>query len=59
MEVVCLILGPKLLEMFFIILVSLTGQSAVLQEVVSVTMSNIRYSNAYHSILESTAVLSM
>ena len=32
------------------ILYSLTSLSAVLQEVVSVTVSTIQYSNAYHSI---------
>ena len=31
--------------------ISLTALSAVLQEVVSVTVSTIQYSNAYHSII--------
>ena len=37
------------LQMMYI-LYSLTSLSAVLQEVVSVTVSTIQYSNAYHSI---------
>ena len=38
------------LQMISILYISLTALSAVLQEVVSVTVSTIQYSNAYHSI---------